>query len=603
LVTGHGQRAADQQPAIGFLAGHWIMTRVILAIRTFLALSLPYFRSEDRWRAALLLAAVVAAELGLVYVAVAFANWNARFFNALEARNWDAFASELLVFCLIVLGAVIAGASQYYFGQTLQIRWRRWLTASYVSSWMADGRHYRVRFVAPNVDNIHLRIANDVYLFIQRTHELGTGLLGSIVALASFAYILWHLSLTTPLPLFGTNLAFPGYLIVAALAYAAIGTLIAHWIGWRLIPLNFNQQRYESDFRFAIVRAADHSEQVALMKGEPVEREELQNRFANLVRNWTALVARQTRLVGFIGGYAQASNVVPILIVSPAYLSAAIPLGTMVQAAFAFQRVEGAFAFCISAYSKLAEWKAIMDRLSQFEDAMKAVDAHRAHGVGTIAVTTGKERHLEVQDLEARLPDGPSIAALAALKLGPGERVMISGPSGAGKSSLFRALSGLWPTGGGRVDLPENGDVLVMPQRPYFPLGKLRQAIAYPLPAEAVEDAALRDALKAVGLEHLAQRLDEEADWSVLLSGGEQQRVAFVRVLLRKPAVLMFDEPVSTLSDASGHDLYRMLIARLPDTILLTVDRREVLRDLHGRVIEMQCAEEPAARHLSAVTA
>ncbi len=295
------------------------MDRIVVALRTFLRLALPYFRSEEKWTARGLLAAVIGAELALVYVAVSVINWNARFFNALERRDWNAFYAELIVFGFIIVGAILAGAGQYFFGQTLQIRWRRWLTANYVSIWMAQGRHYRVRVVAPNVDNIHLRIANDVYLFIQRTHELTTGLLGSIVALFSFAYILWGLSATTPIPGFG-ELKIPGWLIWTALMYAGIGTLIAHMIGWRLIPLNFNQQRYESDFRFAIVRAADHSEPIALMKGEPVEREDLKHRFSNLVGNWTRLVATQTRLVGFIGGYAQASTVVPVLIVSPAYL-------------------------------------------------------------------------------------------------------------------------------------------------------------------------------------------------------------------------------------------------------------------------------------------
>ena len=398
--------------------------------RMFLALALPYFRSEDRLRARLLLAAVVGAELGLVYIAVQVTQWNARFFNALEAKNWAAFQAELVVFAFIAMGAIVAGMSQYYFGQTLQIRWRRWVTENYVSVWMAQGRHYRVRFVDTNIDNIHLRIASDVYLFIQRTHELGTGLLGSVVALLSFSYILWGLSATTPLPVFGVNLAFPGYLIVAALLYAGIGTLIAHAIGWRLIGFNFNQQRYELDFRFAIVRAADHSEPVALMRGEEVERAELGRRFANLVRNWTALVRRQTKLTGFTAGYGHVSTLVPTLIVSPAYLIGAIPLGTLIQSALAFQRVEAGFAFCISAYAKLAEWKAIMDRLYQMEGAMAAVDAHRASSEGTIAVTAGQGPNLEVEGLAARLPSGAAIAQAPALSIKPGERVLITGPSG-----------------------------------------------------------------------------------------------------------------------------------------------------------------------------
>lgn len=579
------------------------MSGVVAALRTFLKVSLPYFRSEDRLAGCGLLAGIVVGELALVSLAVLIANWNARFFNALEARNWTAFSHELIVFCLIVLGAVVITASNYFCGQTLQIRWRRWLTADYVSSWMANGRHYRVRFIAPQVDNIHLRIASDAYLFIQRTHELTTGLIGSVATLFTFAFILWGISAITPLPVLGTDLSFPGYLIVAALLYALTGTLVAHWIGWRLIPLNFQQQRYESDFRFAIVRAADHSEPIALMQGEPVERAELEGRFNNLVRNWIALVARQTRLVGFIGGYAQASTVVPILINSPAYLTGAIALGTMMQSAFAFQRVEGAFAFCLSAYSKLAEWKAVLDRLAQVKAAMAEVDARQAQHDGTIAVSAGRGPGLDVAGLSLWLPDGTRIVEDLAFALGAGERLVVTGPSGSGKSTLFRGLSGLWPDGTGRVVLPRDADVLVMPQRPYFPLGTLRQAIAYPRPAGQVPDAALCEALQATGLSHLTGRLDEEADWSVLLSGGEQQRMAVARVLLRRPDVLMFDEPVAALADASGHELYAMLIARLPHTIVLTIDRRGTLRDLHGRVIEMSYGETPRTRPAPASTA
>lgn len=565
------------------------MKRIFEPLRMFLTLALPYFRSQERVRACALLSAVVAAELGLVYVAVVGNQWNARFFNALEAHDWATFTHELIVFCIITVGAIVAGMSQYYFGQQLQIYWRRWMTENYVAVWMAQGRHYRVRFVDTSIDNIHLRIANDVYLFIQRTHELGTGLLGSIVALLSFAYILWGLSATTPLPLFGVDLAFPGYLIWIALIYAGIGTLIAHWIGWRLIRLNFNQQRYESDFRFAIVRSADNSEPVALMRGEAVERAELRRRFANLVRNWTALVSRQARLTGFIAGYSNFSTVFPTLIVSPAYLVSAISLGVLVQAALAFQRVEGAFAFCIGAYSKLAEWKAIMDRLSQVEAAMAAVDAY-VQAPGTIAVKSGPGNDLEITNLVARLPMGGEIAQVPSLSIKSGERMLITGPSGAGKSSLFRALTGLWPLGEGTVTLPRNADVLVMPQRPYFPLGTLRQAVTYPTPAVEVADTDVRAALADVGLGHLSSRLEEDADWSVMLSGGEQQRIAFARALLRRPAVLLFDEPISTLDDAAGRELYRILIERLPRTIILSIDRRGVLRDFHTRTIEMSAS-------------
>src|SRR5262245_53669090 len=332
------------------------MSKVVLALRTFLWLAVPFFRSKERWRARGLLAGVIGAELGVVYLAVLVSYWQAGFFNALEARDWGALRSQLVMFVFLTGGAVVTGMLQFYFGRMLLIRWRQWMTHRYIGLWMAEGRHYRIRLSDPSVDNIHLRIASDVMLFIERTLELGIGLLSSFVLLFSFSYILWGFSAIAPLPLFGYDLSFPGYLIWAALAYATVGMVVAHFIGHRLIPLNFRQQRCEADFRFAIARVTDQADPVALMRGEPVERNELRRRFGALVDNWVTLVQHQTRLNGFIFGYYHVSEVLPLLIVTPAYLVGAIPLGVLVQAWQAFQKVERAFAFCTS-YAKIAEWK------------------------------------------------------------------------------------------------------------------------------------------------------------------------------------------------------------------------------------------------------
>jgi putative ATP-binding cassette transporter len=562
------------------------MKNVILALRTFLHLALPYFRSQDRWRACGLLAGVIGSELFVVYVAVKMNQWNAGFFNAVEARNWDAVRGELVIFVFITIGAILSGMGQYWFGQTLIIRWREWMTQRYVALWMAEGRHYRIRFVDQTVDNIHLRIGNDVLLFIQRTHELGTGFLQSIVSLLSFAYILWGISLVASLPLFGVDLSFPGYLVVLAIGYAALGTLIAHMIGWPLIPLQFRQQRFESDFRFAIARVTDYADSVALMGGEAVERGELRRRFGALVRNWVALVNRQNWLNGFIFGYYHVSTVFPVLVVTPAYLVGAIPLGVLMQASLAFQKVESAFAFCITSYAKIAEWRAVMNRVAQFEAAMGEVDRPGLPGEALdIASAAGKD--LSIRNLVLTLPGGEPIAAVPALELAPGDRLLVNGPSGAGKSSLFRGLAGTWPLGDGRIRFPQGARVLALPQRPYFPLGTLRQAMTYPLLAEAVDDMQVGEAMAGAGLGHLAQRLDEEAEWSTVLSGGEQQRVGFARALIHRPTLLLLDEAVSTLEEPEARDLYGLLAEKLPATIVISTGRSAALADLHNRSMDM----------------
>lgn len=567
------------------------MQRVLVPLRTFFSLALPYFRSEERRSARILLLGVATAEFGVVYTLVAFNEWNAFFFNSIESRNANNFLLSLLLFCGIVAAMMAATMAQFFFGQTLIMRWRRWMTEQYVARWMADGRHYRMQFLGGDVDNAHLRIANDILIFVQRTHELGYNFLGALIALASFGYILWGISQLAPLILFGVNFTFPGYLFWIAILYAGCGTLVAHFIGRPLIGLNFNQQRFESDYRFAIARVWDHGEPVALMRGETVERDVLGSRFFTLVGNWTKLIRRQTWLTGFTGGYTQMSLIFPTVVASPAYFAGTISLGTLMQGALAFQRVDIAFAFFLHSYAKLAEWKASMDRVAQLHGALDRIDASDK-AAGEIAVAQRPDQSLEILDLEVRLPSGEPIAVIPRLTLDRGKRALIAGASGSGKSSVVRAISGIWPMGEGRIDLPRGAEVMAMPQQVYFPLGSLKTAIAYPAPADSFDVVAIRAAMMTVKLGHLAHRLDEEADWATALSGGEQQRIAFARAILNRPDVLLLDEAISILDDASGAELYGILAEHLPNTLLISAGRSTALRDLHDETIELPSKAE-----------
>lgn len=585
---------ARMRMADGDGRGRRSMKRIGFAPQVFLALALPYFRvGDDRWAGRAMVAGVVALEFALVYVAVLVNQWHGRFFNALDAGDWAVARAELAVFGLIVLLTIATGAAQFWFGQHFQIRWRRWMTNRFAGLWLDRGRHYRLPFVAGDIDNAQLRIVQDIGVFIQKTHEVGAGFIGVVITLATFSVILWGLSATAPLPVNGVDLSFPGYLIVVALLYSTIGTLLAHVIGHRLVRLNFNQQRREADIRYATTRALDNSEQIALLGNEPVERAEIRRRVDNLVGNWTVLTAVQTRLTGFIYGYNQVSAVFPILVVSPAYLAGAITLGALMQAAAAFQRMESGFSFLITSYSRIAEWKAAMDRIAQLETALANCDRVGFPGAA-IVLERGDGDRVTVGSLLIRTPSGKAIAEIKALSLGPGDRLLVAGNSGSGKSSVIRALAGIWPFGEGRIVLPGSARILTLPSRPYFPLGSLRQVVSAPAVAGEFADAEICAALAEVGLGHLGARLDEERDWPAALSGGDQQRVSFARALVHRPDILVMDNIASEMPEDDARSLYADLIDKLPEAIVVMTSAAGLDGQAKWRTLAL---EPPTGRH------
>jgi len=557
------------------------LTRFMTTLATIWRLALPYFNSEDRWPGRLLLGAVVLIELAVVGVTVLINQWNARFYNALQDRNWENFVHELLYFCVLAAIYIVLRVYQLYLNQWLQIRWRRWMTERYISHWLDGPNHYRMQLLGDAADNPDQRIAEDIRMFIENSLIVGVGLLGSIVSLGSFIIILWGLSQAAPLTINGEIWNIPGYLVWAALGYAAAGTLLTHFIGRPLIALNFNQQRYEADLRFSLVRVRENSEQIALLHGEAAERGHLMTRFANVMNNWLGIMTRQKRLTFLTAGYNQISIIFPFIVVSPAYFAGHIQLGALTQTAGAFNSVQTALSFFVDSYVRIAEWRAVIERLSGFDASI--ANAHVAATQSpSIAIDRRPASDVELEHIEVALPSGaPLVAADAAFA--PHEDVLLTGPSGSGKSTLFRAIAGIWPFGKGTIRVPEDAKAMTLPQRPYLPIGSLEAAISYPSEPGTFEAARIRDLLAAVGLPAMAERLEERAHWNRMLSLGEQQRLGLARAILHAPDFLFLDEATASLDEPSEARLYRLLKERLPDTAIISIGHRSTLAAFHKR--------------------
>lgn len=559
------------------------MRGIVATLATVWRIASPYFRSEDRWAGRLLLAAIIAIELGIVAITVLLNQWNARFYNALQDRNWDSFVYELGYFCMLATIFIVVAVYQLYLNQWLQIRWRRWMTRAYLDRWLAGSNHYRMQLLGDAADNPDQRIAEDIRLFIEGgILPLGLGLLNSVVTLASFSVILWTLSAAAPLHVFGVSWTIPGYLFWAALLYAILGTAATHWIGRPLVALNYQQQRYEADFRFSLVRVRENAEQIALLEGERAERGQLLGRFARLADNWMAIMTRTKKLTFLTAGYGQAATVFPFIVTSPAYFAGAVQLGGLMQTASAFGSVQGALSFFVDAYRRLAEWNAVIERLDGFDRSILTAQEVAATPP-VIVVEPGDSAAIEIKDLAVKLPNGTPLVSARDFTIAAGDKVLVSGPSGAGKSTLFRALAGIWPFGSGVIQVPKGARVMILPQRPYFPIASLTDAVAYPAEPGTYEAADIAGLIAAVGLPALAERLDEEAHWNRMLSLGEQQRLGIARALLLKPDYLFLDEATASLDEAAEAAVYRLLAERLPDTTIVSIGHRSTLTAFHGR--------------------
>jgi putative ATP-binding cassette transporter len=424
-------------------------------------------------------------------------------------------------------------------------------------------------------------------MFIERTLTIGIGLLGAVVTLGSFVVILWGLSAAAPLHVFGSDWTIPGYLVWAALIYAIAGTLLTHLIGWPLIQLNFNQQRYEADFRFNLVRVRENSEQIALLDGEPAETGRLLTRFGRVVDNFLLIMTRTKKLTFFTAGYQQISIVFPYVVVSPAYFAGTMQLGGLMQTASAFNSVQTSLSFFITVYRQLAEWRAVIQRLAGFQLGAAAARA-AAVSPPVVEVVAGAGKAVEMGDVAIDLPDGKPLISVGGISIPAGDRVLVTGPSGAGKSTLFRTIAGIWPFGRGRIVVPKQAQLMMLPQRPYFPVGTLAAAVAYPAEAGAFTHKKIIEALRVVGLPALVERLDEEAHWNRMLSLGEQQRLGIARAVLQKPDFLFLDEATASLDEASEAALYRLLQDRLPAATIVSIGHRSTLNAFHRRRLSFE---------------
>ena len=539
-----------------------------------------YWHSQEKWKARGLLAGVIALTLGQVYMLVLLNGWNNDFYNALQQRAFESFWPLIGQFAGFAFLHIIFAVYAVYVRQILEIKWRNWMTDKYLDRWLGHQTYYRLQVAGQDdMDNPDQRIADDVNSFVNLTLGLFVGVLKQATSLVAFVVILWNLSGSLDIPLGDTVLSVPGYMVFVTLIYSVVGTWLAHKVGRKLIRLNYDQQRFEADFRFSMVRVRENSESVAFYGGEKPELQNFRERFALVIGNFWGLMKRTKLLNFYVNGYAQIAIIVPVLMCAPQYFNGTMQLGGFMQTISAFGRVQDALSYFVESYDSIAQYVAVIRRLGGFAGHMEEAEAL----VSSFDFTKNTSNALQLWQMDIALPDGRQLAEKLSIAVPAGKRLLISGGSGAGKSTLLRAIAGIWPYGTGEISLPTGWRTMFLPQRPYLPLGSLRRAIYYPQPVPENIDDNLAGLLERFGLQKLADQLDAVDDWSRILSLGEQQRLAFIRILLLRPDIVFLDESTSALDEPREAQAYEILHQLLPQMAVVSVGHRSSLLHCHDK--------------------
>lgn len=546
-------------------------------------LTKSYWQSEEKKKAFFLLGCIIALTLGVVYMLVLLNQWNNSFYSALQNYDAKKIFDELIHFSWLAGIYILLAVYSYYLQQTLILNWRRWLTTRFIDIWLQNKTYYNLQMFGKDTDNPDQRISEDVRQFVEMTLSFGIGILKAFCTFASFVVILYNLSGSLSFTFMGKTWTINGYMLWASLLYSVIGTYITHIVGRKLVKINFIQQKYEADFRFSMIRLRESAESVAFYRGEAQEGSVFKQRFKMLLDNFWKLVNKQKQLVFLNSGYSQIAIIFPFVVAMNRYLTKEVTLGGLMQVASAFGRVQDSLSYFVDMYSSIAQWQAVVMRLTCFGHHMHDVyqQAERFHVERFAAADV-----VEVDNMQINLPDGKPLLENISFTLHPGHNVLIKGVSGSGKSTLLRAISGIWPFVDGKIFLPERDKLMFIPQKSYLPLGTLRAALNYP-GNKPIDDTELIYLMDLCQIGYLKDKLDLEADWSHVLSVGEQQRLAFVRAHIQQPQWLFLDEATSALDEDTEATMYSLLQERLQQTTVVSIGHRSTLNKYHELVLRL----------------